>query len=225
MRKFAIATDINNRIKEVRQRFGLTQKEFSEEIGISRSYLSEIEASKAKPSIETLTGILLHYEVDSRWLLIGEMAGEASAEWAAEDPAPYKAARKGQSGIPLLDSKTIAGPPRPIGSKDIVGYVPLPEEFPSIKRAYCFYARDDGMAPLLPQGALIGVSPLSGSLKKGNEKIIAAWLSEGGLTVRRLRFDKKYLILEPENRNYSPLYIERSAQITLFYVDWWRQRQ
>ena len=46
--------DIGKKIKELRKSKNLTQEEFSEQIGISRSYLSDIENNRKSPSVETL---------------------------------------------------------------------------------------------------------------------------------------------------------------------------
>lgn len=226
MKKFAKATEINKRIKEARERSGLTQKEFSGRIGISRSFLSEIEAGKVKPSIETLIGMILHFEVDTRWLLVGE-GSRPPVGWAAESPSEYRSKTDPSTSFPLLpilDDRVVAGPPRPLSEKEIAGYIPI-WDAPPRKRGYCFYAQDDGMAPLLRKGALVGITPFSGALKKLEGKLIAAWLSKEGLVVRRFHFDRKYLILEPENKAYSTLYLERSDRAVLFDVDWWRQGQ
>jgi len=43
-----------NLLKSLRQIYGLTATEISQKLGISNSYLSEIENNKKKPSIELL---------------------------------------------------------------------------------------------------------------------------------------------------------------------------
>ena len=45
-------------IKSDRERKGLTQKQYGEQIGISDSYLSNIESGRKQPTIETLDKIL-----------------------------------------------------------------------------------------------------------------------------------------------------------------------
>jgi len=48
---------VGKRIKEVRERCGLTQEELSEEIDISSSHMSVIERGKKGPRLETLVNI------------------------------------------------------------------------------------------------------------------------------------------------------------------------
>jgi transcriptional regulator with XRE-family HTH domain len=62
---------INERILGVRKFFKLTQSSFSQKIGISRSYLANIEMGGKKPSIEGLAGIVSNFKVNPVWLMTG----------------------------------------------------------------------------------------------------------------------------------------------------------
>lgn len=227
MKKFAKATEINKRVKQVRERVGLTQKEFAAQIGVSRSFLSEIEAGKVKPSVETLIGIVTRFQIDPHWLLIGA-AGERPADFVAAEPAPGYAAvvdrQRADLAIPLLNDRTVSGPPHVISERDIAAYLPV---WGTIfqKEMFCFYLRDDAMSPLLRQGALVGAIPISTPLRKWEGKLVVFWSAKGGVNVRRFRIDQKYFIFEAENKNYSVIYQERSARPVLFGVDWWWQSQ
>ncbi len=60
------------RIKSVRLFAGLSQVAFAERLGVARSYLSEVESEKGKPSIEMITGIAANFsDIDPSWLLSG----------------------------------------------------------------------------------------------------------------------------------------------------------
>lgn len=225
MRKFHKATDINKRIQKIREQAGLTQKDFSAKIGISRSFLSEIEGGKVKPSIEALIGIVLHFQIDAQWLLGGEIesAGEPTV---AEPSSEYGRAVNRQAAypvLPILKDQVVSGPPRRITADEIAEYIPS-WGFLTQKKVYCFYLQDDAMAPVLQAGSLIGAAPFSGQQKKLEGKLIAVWRKEG-LTVRRFRIDPKHIILEPENKFYPVLYMERSEKAPFFSIDWWWQNQ
>lgn len=227
MKKFAKATEINRRVKQVRERIGLTQKDFAAKIGVSRSFLSEIEAGKVKPSVEALIGIVARFQIDPRWLLIGA-AGERPADFIAAEPPPgYPAVMDRQSvypTVPLLDDRVVSGPPHVISEGDIAAYLPV---WGAIfqKEMFCFYLRDDAMSPLLRQGALVGAIPISTPSKKWEGKLVVLWPAKGGMTVRRFRIDQKYFIFEAENKNCPVFYLERSTRPVLFSVDWWWQSQ
>lgn len=227
MKKFAKATEINKRVKQVRERVGLTQKEFAAKIGVSRSFLSEIEAGKVKPSVEALIGIVTRFQIDPYWLLIGA-AGERPGDFLAAEPASaYTSALDRQSAyptVPLLDDRVVSGSPHVISEADIAAYLPVWGAIYQ-KGMFCFYLRDDAMSPLLRQGALVGAIPIPTPTKKWEGKLVVFWPAKGGMMVRRFRIDQKYFIFEAENKNYSAIYLERSTRPVLYGVDWWWQSQ
>lgn len=225
MEKFSKATEINNRIKRIREQEGLTQKDFSSKIGISRSFLSEIEGGKVKPSVDALIGIVLNFQIDTHWLLAGEFE-QLNASAVAEAASKYGDIPNRQTAhpvLPILKDQVAAGPPRTISAGDIAEYIPS-WGFLTQKKVYCFYLRDGAMAPILQPGSLIGAAPFSGQQKKLEGKLVAVWRKEG-LTVRRFRVDSKHIILESENKSYPVLYLEKSGKQALFSVDWWWQNQ
>lgn len=64
---------LGERIKIVRIIYGMKQADFAEHIGVSRSYLSESENEKGKPSIEMVVGIAQGFlYLNTHWLLTGE---------------------------------------------------------------------------------------------------------------------------------------------------------
>jgi len=85
-------TTFGDRIAAVREYKALNQKQFSDAIGVSRSFLSEVENGKSKPSIEMLSGIAGRYgDIDTDWLLTGNGSmlrddGKNTHEPTPEDP-------------------------------------------------------------------------------------------------------------------------------------------
>jgi transcriptional regulator with XRE-family HTH domain len=66
-----IDTTVNDRISQVRQTFGYSQKKFGEGIKLSKSYLGEIEANKRKANDRIIQIICLTYGVNEHWLKTG----------------------------------------------------------------------------------------------------------------------------------------------------------
>lgn len=63
---------MNNRIKELRKYYGLTQDEFGSRIGIKKAAISMIESGKSNPSAQTITIICEKFGVNETWLRTGE---------------------------------------------------------------------------------------------------------------------------------------------------------
>ncbi len=60
---------IGKKIKFIRKEKGLTQKDFGEEIKVSKQQVSNIENELCNPSIDFLSKMILYFNVNSNWLL------------------------------------------------------------------------------------------------------------------------------------------------------------
>lgn len=63
---------IGENIKKIRKENGLTQAEFSKKIGISRTYLSDLENNRKSPSVETLDKMAEKLGVSTTYLINGD---------------------------------------------------------------------------------------------------------------------------------------------------------
>ncbi len=71
-----------NKIKQIRERLGLSQTEFADRIGITKGYLSAIESGKRKPGRKIFEGIIQECLGD----LVAVYSGKPSVE-SADSPA------------------------------------------------------------------------------------------------------------------------------------------
>ena len=74
---------VNERIKELRSRLGLTQEEFSSKIGLSRNFIAQIETGTKKPSDRTIFDICEKFNVKEDWLRNGN--GEMFVELSKDE--------------------------------------------------------------------------------------------------------------------------------------------
>jgi len=63
---------IGENIKKIRKENGLTQAEFTKKIGISRTYLSDLENNRKSPSVETLDKMAEKLGVSTTYLINGD---------------------------------------------------------------------------------------------------------------------------------------------------------
>lgn len=60
-----------NRIEQLIEALGVTQKEFANQIGVSTATLSHISSGRNKPSLDLVMAILAkHPNVNTDWLLL-----------------------------------------------------------------------------------------------------------------------------------------------------------
>ena len=64
-------TSIGNRVREVRNRSGLTQAEFGERIGFHKNQVYNIETGKSIPSENFLSSVSREFKVGMDWLVTG----------------------------------------------------------------------------------------------------------------------------------------------------------
>lgn len=62
---------IGKRIRELRQRLGMSQADFCSKIGVKQSPLSQMESGKILPSIETISNIIRIFNISYSWLIDG----------------------------------------------------------------------------------------------------------------------------------------------------------
>lgn len=63
---------MNNRIKELRKTLGLTQENFAQKIGITKSSVSLLESGQNKASAQTVYIISKEFNVNEEWLRTGK---------------------------------------------------------------------------------------------------------------------------------------------------------
>lgn len=63
---------MNERIKQIRKEFGLSQAEFGKRIGISDAAVSKLESGKNTPAETTIKLICKEFRISDVWILKGE---------------------------------------------------------------------------------------------------------------------------------------------------------
>lgn len=65
---------IGQRIKELREKHGMTMQDLAEKIATNRGNISSYEKDKYEPSAQTIVLLCRHFGVSADWLLTGEEA-------------------------------------------------------------------------------------------------------------------------------------------------------
>ena len=63
---------MNERLKQLRKYFNLTQESFAKSLRLARTSVSSFENGKSKPSSRTLTYICEKYQVNEDWIRTGK---------------------------------------------------------------------------------------------------------------------------------------------------------
>lgn len=78
---------MNERIKQLRNALGLTQQEFSDQLGTTRSNIAGYETAKRSPSNAAISLICEKFDVNEEWLRNG--TGEMFKERPLEEEVGY----------------------------------------------------------------------------------------------------------------------------------------
>ena len=63
---------MNERIKEIRKKEGLSQQKFADKLGIARGNIAAYEVGKNSPSDAVISLICSKFNVNKEWLLTGK---------------------------------------------------------------------------------------------------------------------------------------------------------
>lgn len=63
---------INNRVKNIRERFGFNQTEFSAKLDLKQSHLSFIESGKKEVTTKMISRLVERFNVSADWLFTGK---------------------------------------------------------------------------------------------------------------------------------------------------------
>jgi transcriptional regulator with XRE-family HTH domain len=77
-----------NKIKQIRERLGLSQTEFADKIGITKGYLSALESGKRKPGRKIFEGIIQECLEDLVVVYSGKPSIDSTDSPAVAEPGP-----------------------------------------------------------------------------------------------------------------------------------------
>jgi SOS-response transcriptional repressor LexA len=202
---------MGERIRQVRQTHGLTQKAFADSLGIAQGFLSSIERGNKVPSATLLIAMTHRYRLDERWLSSGD--GEPGAgTLPVMDLLPEPSAGK----TPLLRRITPDLPHR-LDPADILDYLSLPGSSPE---CFALVAYGDSMAPTIQDNDLV-LFRLGGNAENGDVVLVnSKW---GDIILRRYRIKDDGEWFSPDNSAYSPFQPASKSQMIGVVTAVWRK--
>lgn len=187
---------IFERLGLVREHVGMTQTEMAKNLGVSRSYLSQVLSGTHKPSIEMIVGISTAFQnIDIDWLLTGE--GEM---FRKDDQQICGCAQDSSHGtninqelfamIPRYDVSASAGHGAVAIIENILDYTPFRTDWLRDMRLQCehlglIYVEGDSMQPTLQPNDMLLVDMRNHETLNANALYVLN--IDGCLFVKRLQ--------------------------------------
>ncbi len=93
---------------------------------------------------------------------------------------------------------------------------------PNPVQTNCLRVKGTSMSPLINDGDIVAVDGSQTDPEELNRKIVVAWHREGGLSLARFIAADGVHLLESENRDYSPITVEKDRKWQIVgKVLWW----
>lgn len=189
-----------NNLKYLREKHNVEQQELAEELGRkSGSTISDWERGKATPNTGILTYIANRFGVTLSELM------ESNIRHGEKENQIANKKRSGLDLIPVI-GEVAAGSPN-YAIEDIEGYMTLPPDKRSSDNLFYLRVKSDSMDKLFPVGSYVLVD----SEAKVENGDIAIFKPNGDeATLKRIKYQGRYLLLVPEsnNNNHEPIIIE-----------------
>ena len=180
--KAALLPGIASNIKALRKRFGVTQRELAEAVGVTENAVSKWETGRSVPRMGTIERIATHYGIAIRSIVDDDGMAERSTT------------RAGDEGLPLLALPRTCGED---GPQAVEGLMSVPYEvWRDHPRGYFLKAKGQQMNRLYPEGSLILVDP---DVEPSSGSIVVARLDGGDYVMRRLYKGSSVLVLSPDS--------------------------
>lgn len=200
----------NERLKLLRRETGLSQQDFSKQLGISKSSVNMYERGEREPGIETLEAIADYFNVDMDYLL-GKSEHRNKTAWLEEidksvDLDILRSQVKFENLFPIekkrfpLLGEIACGKPI-VANEERELYV---EAGATIQADFCLRARGDSMTGARIYDGDIVFIQQADMVEDGE---IAAVIIEDEATLKRVSYypEKDLLILKAENSKYEDL--------------------
>ncbi len=216
----------SKRIRKIRdQFFAGNNVRFAEAIGAKEAGIRSWISGRSVPGGAFLAKICETLPVSPSWLISG--TGTIIAE---PTPVPdlkivsratpaMKQTQLLLRAVPILSDPAAAGDPRLIDESDIEDYAVIYDHWHG-KEQRALRIKGDSMSPHLEDGDIVGVDvtprrsllPLAG-------RIVAARVDDG-VTVKRLAFAGKHLVLLADNPEYPPIVLDKDMDAIIGPIIW-----
>jgi transcriptional regulator with XRE-family HTH domain len=189
IKKIAQSCDgIGGRIRDIRQKAGLTQQELADRMGTSLNTINRIEKSRRTPSAGFIAQLGELLGCDSEWLLTGEESRDR---------------KRTREQIPVLSSLPVDFETRPDLVIGWLSFLDQPEG------SYAVRVPDDAMSPFLRSSDFAIFR--KGSVANGQVAVLVdRW---GEIRIRRLRKTKDQELYVPENPEHQTLQADDDLRV------------
>jgi SOS-response transcriptional repressor LexA len=231
---------VGKRIKELRDKFKLTQEGFGLKIGVKQGNVADWERGRSSPALEAMQNIVKVYNVNLNWLLTGN--GPMFLPLVVSEPLQKEIKQKVfdfvRNELNLLEEETpshsengdfwylplqgeiAAGSPLPFNfDSDPIKHIPIAKsQLPNPNICDVFRVNGDSMEPKIEHSDIVVIRREQDWWLCDN-KVIAVRTPDG-LTLKKLVVDfvNNSACLIPFNPKYKIMFMEEECQIIGYLI-------
>ena len=173
-------TTCGDRLREVREKAGLSQKDLAQRLDVSLIKINRIENDRGLPDTKMVIRLAREFGVEPNWLLLGR-SGLAASETL--------------KGAPVYDDEELHKEPSQRSARNWVSIPQLPED------CFAWEMRDESMMPRIRPGDMLLIR--DEEFRTGD---VILCINEAGMVqVRRIGQAEAREVLVPENPEYQVL--------------------
>lgn len=219
------ATFEQSRITVLRELLNLSQKDFAENVGITQSALSQLEAGKSKLSLDSLQKISLVYSTNCNWLVNGK--GDIFMREITKEKVPIRQTLMtvdiGEGSlIPMINEEAKAGYIKGCRDENFLRTLDV-YKIPGYDSGnYRLFEIDgDSMIPTLYPREIVVTEYVEEweNLENGTLGVV---ITEDGIVAKRVYFyeeDRNLLILKSDNSSYKTYSLNMDEVIEIWTVN------
>lgn len=217
---------VTDRVRYLITRMRKTQQQFADLMGIDGPNLSRILNGRSPFTDSMINRIVVNMGVSKEWLLNGTdvpfpKANVPAVKQVADNPTtPPRLLTQNGEGAPVYDIDVTAGYNELSGmftDDRIIGYLQLPQINPSNA---VVRVSGDSMVPVIPNGALISIRPLSpGSPIFWGQTYLVVLEDYRLVKIIRRHPDPDKIILHSVNSQYDDMEVNRDSIKSIYIVD------
>ncbi|MEQ8244482.1 LexA family transcriptional regulator [Fulvivirga sp.] len=213
-----------SRITMLREMLGLSQKDFSDNAGVSQSALSQLETGKTKISLDTLQKISLAFKVNCNWLVNGK--GDIFLKEITKNKIKIRNSIltmdiQDTALIPLISEEAHAGYINGHQDTDYLGRLDV-YKIPGYEHGNyrLFEVNGDSMIPTIYPREIL-VSEHADNWDEIENGSLCIVITEDGIVAKRTYFyeeDRSMLILKSDNAKYKTHSVPIDDVLEIWYI-------
>ncbi|HBC93682.1 MAG TPA: LexA family transcriptional regulator [Pelotomaculum sp.] len=189
-----------NRLKELRERMGISQRELAKLIQLSPSTVAMYELGQRSPDKDTVVKLADLFSCTTDYLLGRDTPTLLPESFTLEEDIP----------VPILGSAP-CGPSSTV-IQEILGYIYIDKQTAEQGEHFALYAKGDSMEPTITPGDIVLIRKQPAV---DNGQVAVVLLDKEEACIKRVFCNEGNCVLQSDNQKYQPKIVKQEEVLIL----------